>query len=116
VGRDGSFQINIPKLETIRRLNLPIKFLSSITGGAIQATRNNYFNGFLVGSNEESGMTQPETTRVAEAFGLKTASIAGHDDIGEKIKEILMLEGPVVCDVMIQLRQAPAPLEYREYY
>lgn len=108
---DGGFQMNIQELETIRRLNLPIKFfiLNNRGYGSIQATQKNYFDGFFVGSNDESGMTLPDISKVAGAFGLKTARIDGHENIREKVREILEMEGPVVCDVMISPNQTTAP-------
>ena len=111
VDGDGGFQMNIQELETIKRLNLPIKFfiLNNKGYGSIQATQKNYFDGFFVGSNEESGMTLPNITRVAEAFGLKIASINSHQEIRERVREILQAEGPMVCEVMISPNQATAP-------
>lgn len=111
VDGDGGFQMNIQELETIRRLNLPIKFfiLNNRGYGSIQATQRNYFESFYVGSNEESGMTLPDITRVAEAFGLKIASIDSHRNIREQVREILRAEGPLVCDVTISPNQVTAP-------
>jgi acetolactate synthase I/II/III large subunit len=111
VDGDGGFQMNIQELETIRRLNLPIKFfiLDNKGYGSIQATQKNYFDGFFVGSNEESGMSLPDITRVAEAFGLKTAIIYSHENMGEKVRQILEMEGAVVCEVMISPNQTTAP-------
>jgi acetolactate synthase-1/2/3 large subunit len=103
--------MNIQELETVKRLNLPIKFfiLNNKGYGSIQATQKNYFDGFLVGSNEESGMTLPSITRVAEAFGLKIANINSHQEIRERVREILQAEGPLVCEVKISPNQATAP-------
>ena len=111
VDGDGGFQMNIQELETIRRLNLPIKFfiLNNRGYGSIQATQNNYFDGFFVGSNDASGMTLPEVTKVAGSYGLKTARIENHAGITERVGEILRMEGPVVCDVIISPNQATAP-------
>lgn len=111
VDGDGGFLMNIQELETIRRLNLPIKFfiLNNRGYASIQATQKNYFDGFFVGSNDESGMTLPDITRVAKAFGLNTARIDDHRDIRQKVREILMTEGPLVCDVSISAHQTTAP-------
>jgi acetolactate synthase-1/2/3 large subunit len=111
VDGDGGFQMNIQELETVRRLNLPIKFfiLNNNGYGSIQATQKNYFDGFFVGSNEQSGMTLPDIEKVAGAFGLRTAKIESHDNIREKVREILQAEGPVVCDVIISPNQTTAP-------
>ncbi|SPF48687.1 Thiamine pyrophosphate enzyme TPP binding domain protein [Syntrophobacter sp. SbD1] len=111
VDGDGGFLMNIQELETVKRLNLPIKFfvLNNRGYGSIQATQNNYFDGFYVGSNKESGMTLPEIIKVAEAFGLKTAFITSHENIREKVADILKMQGPVVCEVTISPNQTTAP-------
>jgi acetolactate synthase-1/2/3 large subunit len=108
---DGGFQMNIQELETVRRLQLPIKFfvLNNRGYGSIQATQKNYFDGFFVGSSDASGMTLPDVSKVAGAYGLKTARIADHAGIRERIGEILRMEGPVVCDVVISPNQTTAP-------
>jgi acetolactate synthase-1/2/3 large subunit len=54
-------------------------------------------------------MTLPSVTKVAEAFGLKIASINSHHEIRERIREILQAEGPLVCEVMISPNQVTAP-------
>ncbi|HYA42705.1 MAG TPA: thiamine pyrophosphate-dependent enzyme [Syntrophobacteraceae bacterium] len=111
VDGDGGFQMNIQELETVKRLNLPIKFfvLNNHGYASIQATQRNYFDGFFVGSNKESGMTLPDIGNVTQAFGLKAACIAGHDNIRQRVKEVLDMEGPVVCEVIITPNQTTAP-------
>lgn len=111
VDGDGGFQMNIQELETVRRLNLPIKFfvLNNRGYGSIQATQNNYFGGFFVGSDAKSGMTLPDVTKVAGAFGLKFAKIENHSNIRDRVSEILAMDGPIVCDVMISPNQTTAP-------
>ena len=46
---DGGFIMNIQELETVKRLNLPIKFFVLNNGGyvSIQTTQKNYFDGHL---------------------------------------------------------------------
>ncbi|MGC8490151.1 MAG: thiamine pyrophosphate-binding protein [Syntrophobacteraceae bacterium] len=108
---DGGFQMNIQELETVKRLNLPIKFfvLNNHGYGSIQATQKNYFGGHFVGSDAASGLTLPDVTAVATAFGIKVAKISDHADITGKIKEIFEMNGPVVCDVHISPNQTTAP-------
>jgi acetolactate synthase-1/2/3 large subunit len=108
---DGGFQMNIQELETVRRLNLPIKFfvLNNRGYGSIQATQKNYFDGFLVGSDEKSGMTLPDVRKVARSFGLKTALIANHENIRKQVREILNMEGPLVCEVVVSPNQTTSP-------
>ncbi len=108
---DGGFIMNIQELETVRRLNLPIKFFVLNNGGyvSIQTTQRNYFDGHYVGSSATSGVTLPDIQSVAKSFGLAAACLKNHDAIREKIRGILRMQGPVVCEVMVSPDQVTAP-------
>ena len=117
VNGDGGFVMNIQELETIRRLNLPIKaFVLSNRGyGAIQATQTNLFAKHFVACNEESGLTLPHVARVAEAYGLKSVVINNQNELEKKVSEVLDYDGPVVCEVMtpIGLTAFPKQVSYK---
>jgi acetolactate synthase-1/2/3 large subunit len=108
---DGGFAMNIQELETVRRLNLPIKFFVLNNGGyvSIQTTQKNYFDGNYVASTRESGLTLPDITAVARAFGIRAEHIVGHESIVEQVRDILEYEGPVVCEVLVSPAQSTAP-------
>ena len=117
VNGDGGFVMNIQELETIRRLNLPIKLfvLCNHGYGAIQATQTNLFAKNFVDCNEASGLTLPQIARVAEAFGLKTVSIHNNAELEEKVKEALAYDGPVIAEVFtpITLTAQPKQVSYK---
>jgi acetolactate synthase I/II/III large subunit len=108
---DGGFIMNIQELETVKRLNLPIKFFVLNNGGyvSIQTTQKNYFDGHYVGSSATSGLTLPNIRAVAKSFGLSTALLKNHTRIRDKIRDILRMPGPVVCEVMVSPDQVTAP-------
>lgn len=108
---DGGFHMNLQELETVRRLNLPIKFfvLNNDGYGSIQATQKNYFQSRFVGSHADSGLTLPDTIKVATAYGLATATIDNHTHIRERVRQVLSQPGPVVCEVRISPSQTTAP-------
>lgn len=108
---DGGFVMNIQELETVKRLGLPIKFFVLNNGGyvSIQTTQRNYFGGHYVGSSISSGLTLPDITAVAKAFGITCTRIADHSRIREQVRETLETEGPVVCEVMVSPEQVTAP-------
>ena len=101
VNGDGGFVMNIQELETIRRLNLPIKLfvLCNHGYGAIQATQTNLFAKHFVDCNEVSGLTLPSISKVANAFGLKTISVYNNSELDAKVKEALNYSGPVIVEV-----------------
>jgi acetolactate synthase I/II/III large subunit len=111
VNGDGGFQLNIQDLETVHRLNLPIKYfiLCNGTYASIMATQRNYFQGRMVGSTPSSLLTLPNILKVAEAYGIQTCQLANHTDIRDRVKTILDLPGPVVCAVNVSSDQTTAP-------
>lgn len=117
VNGDGGFMMNIQELETIARLNLPIKLfvLSNRGYGAIKATQINLFGGHLVACNEASGLSIPPIAKLAEAYGLKTVTIRNNSELTEKVKEVLNHEEPVVCEVItpIELTAFPKQVSYK---
>lgn len=111
VNGDGGFQLNIQELETVRRLDLPIKFfvLNNQGYASIRSTQNNYFGGHLVGADPTSGMTLPDIVKVAAAYGLRTARITDHDSIREKVIAVLETPGPAICEVIARPNLPTAP-------
>ncbi len=117
VNGDGGFVMNIQELETVRRLNLPIKMfvLCNRGYGAIQATQTNLFNRNYVDCNEASGLSLPPIAKVAAAFGLKTVSIHNNTELDQKVMEALAYEGPVIVEVFtpIELTALPKQVSYK---
>jgi acetolactate synthase I/II/III large subunit len=108
---DGGFQMNSQELETVRRLNLPIKlFVLNNNGyGSIRHTQRTYFESRFVASDPSGGLTLPDVSRIASAYGLRAMRIWNHAHLREAVREVLRAEGPVVCEVMISPEQMTAP-------
>ena len=111
VNGDGGFQCNIQELETVSRLKLPIKFfvLNNTGYGSIMAMQRNYFKGHYVGSNPESGLTFPDITRVARAYHIPAYTLLNQRNLKKRLKHILELPGPVICDVLVDPQQVQMP-------
>lgn len=111
VNGDGGFQMNIQELETIRRLNLPIKiFVLNNQGYAqIHATQKNIFQGHYVACDEGSNLTLSPISAVASAYGLKTVRVQSNQELQEKVREVLAYDGPVVCEVIVPLELSAFP-------
>lgn len=117
VNGDGGFQMNIQELETIHRLNLPIKiFVLNNHGYAqIHATQKNIFAGHYVACDEASQLTLSPISDVAAAYRLKTVQIYHNDELKEKVHEVLAYDGPVICEVFvpIDLSAFPKQVSYK---
>ncbi len=108
---DGGFIMNVQELETLRRLNLPVKiFVLNNNGyGSIRSSQRNYFGGHYVASDPASGVTLPQWKAVVESYGLPFFRADSHDNIRNVVAEVLASQGPAVCEVMIAPDQATMP-------
>ena len=102
VNGDGGFQLNIQDLETVHRLQLPIKYfiLNNDGYGSIRGTQNNYFQGRLVATDPSSGLTLPNIRRISDAYKIPNNQIANHAELEQRVTEALASEGPFICEVM----------------
>ena len=111
VNGDGAFQLNIQELQTVRRLGLPLKmFIFDNDGyGSIMATQRNMFDGFYVGSGPDSGLTLPDASAVAQAYGIPSLRVGGVRDLQAGIDETLRGDGPALCSVAVVRDHVTAP-------
>ncbi|MBA2719617.1 MAG: thiamine pyrophosphate-binding protein [Chloroflexi bacterium] len=111
VDGDGGFQLNIQELETVVRLDLPIKFFVINNDGyaSIRASQNNHFHGNLVGSDASSGLTLPDLMKIGAAYGIATERITENAGLKASIRAVLDRPGPVLCEVVVAPDQAIGP-------
>lgn len=111
VNGDGGLQMNIQELQTIIHNNLDIKVFVFNNDGylSIKHTQTNFFNGHLVGSNPESGVSCPDSIKIGKAYGFKTFRIANHKETAKVIEEVMQTTGPVLVEVMIAPMQPYYP-------
>jgi acetolactate synthase-1/2/3 large subunit len=108
---DGGLQHNLQELEVLARLKLPVKLFVLNNNGyaSIRQTHNRYFAGHLVCCDPSSGLTLPDTCKVAAAYGIKTERIYNHRELKKKMQKVLNASGPVICDLMIDPAQETLP-------
>ena len=111
VDGDGGFQLNIQELETVKRLNLPIKYFVINNNGyaSVREMQRNHFKGRLVACDASSGLTLPSVLKQAEAYGIPAMRLEKQDGLAEKVREILATPGPMVCEVMVDPNQTVGP-------
>jgi len=110
VDGDGGIQLNIQELATISRLRLPIKIFVLNNDGysSIRTSQQRWF-GRQTGADARSGMTLPDIGPVALAYGIQTVKIDNQRDLRGKLKRVLEMKGPVVCDVVSRPDEARVP-------
>ena len=108
---DGSFQMNIQELQTIAHNKLPVKTFVLNNSGylSIRATQNKFFEGRLIGTGPESGVSIPDTEKIAHAYGLKYFKLDNSATLEKDIKKILQYKGPVLCEVICPKNEPVVP-------
>lgn len=108
---DGGFHMNAQELETIRRLNLPVKLfvLDNQGYGSIRSSQRNHFKGRMVASDSSSGLSLPDPLAVAAAYGIPTATLGSHEGIHARVSALLGAPGPLVCKVKLAFDEPTEP-------
>jgi len=111
IAGDGSLQMNIQELATLKYNNLPLKlFIISNKGYLlIRLNQHNYMNDRFLGVGPDSGLEIPDIISVAKAYGVKAVKIEKLSEMDSKLEEVLGYDGPVVCEVVSQEFQAIMP-------
>jgi acetolactate synthase-1/2/3 large subunit len=98
---EGSFQLNIQELQTIIQYKLPIKILlfNNNAYGAIQITQEKFF-GKKFGTDVSSGISFPNTEKIAHAYGMHYMGVRENDKVEKSIDEFIRYaDGPVILEV-----------------
>ena len=100
---DGSIMLNIQELLTIKTNKLPIKiFIFNNKGyAAIRFTQNNLLNGYLVGADFQTGLSNPSFEFLSKSFDMKYFKIDNNSEIDLQIDKVLKENGPVLCELNI---------------
>ncbi len=111
VDGDGGFQFNIQELETVARLNLPIKFFVLNNDGyaSIRASQQAWFGRAFMGGDRTTGLTLPDLSKVAASYGIPSYVIENQKDLPADIRKVLAMPGPVVVDVRVIKEEVRGP-------
>lgn len=111
INGDGAFQMNLQELETVKRLQLPIKmFIWNNEGYAsIRSMQRNTFDGHYVASGKSSGLEMPDICKVAAAYGIPVFRMKDNQEMEQILPEVLGKEGPVLCEVLISPEETVSP-------
>lgn len=108
---DGSAMMNLQELQTIVGTSMPIKLFLLNNDGyhSIRQAQQNYFPDNIVGCGPDSGVTFPDYQRLAYGFGMPASKVDSHSGLPAAIRTALDGDGPHLCEVMLDKRQAFAP-------
>jgi len=110
VDGDGGFVMNIQELETVRRLQLPIKFFVLNNGGyvSIRNSQKKHFD-LELASSEEGGVTLPSFEKISKSYDINYCKIENQKNIHKEIQAVLDADGPVICEIMMLHTHTTSP-------
>ena len=84
---DGSLQQNIQEFQTLVEYNLPVKLFVLNNDGyhSIRTSQTNYFEERYIGESSKSGVSFPDTVKIAEAYGIKAFRINQPSEINDMV-------------------------------
>jgi acetolactate synthase-1/2/3 large subunit len=111
ISGDGSLQMNIQELQTIVHNQLPIKLIVLSNNGylLIRLTQDNFLGGRHIGTDKDTGVSFPDLSKLADAYGLKYLRIERMEGLDSSIAPIFSEEGPMICEVISPPNQLLIP-------
>lgn len=109
---DGGMMMNLQELQTIVHHQLPIKLFIFNNDGylMIKHTQNALFKkSNYVGTNKASGVSCPDFSLLAAAFGIPAFQIRDWDDVDSTLASVQTATGPVICEVFMYPEQTFSP-------
>ncbi len=109
---DGSLQTNIQELQTLvhHQFNVKLFVINNEGYASIRNTQKTFFNGFYVGSTFDSGVSLPDTEKIANAYGIAYLRCENRSVLAARLEEALQRPGPVLCEIMAQPDQRILPV------
>lgn len=108
---DGGMMMNLQELQTMAHHNLPIKLFIFNNDGylMIKHTQTNLFSGRQVAVDRKSGVSCPDFSALATAFGIPAYQIRTWEDFDAVIPQVQAAEGPMICEVFMHPQQLFLP-------
>jgi acetolactate synthase-1/2/3 large subunit len=108
---DGGMMLNLQELQTIVHYNLPIKIFIFNNDGylMIKHTQKALFDSAYVGTDRASGVSCPDYSKVAAAFGIPSYQISVWDEVDFTVAAVQAAAGPVICEVFMHPEQVFSP-------
>lgn len=99
---DGSVMMNLQELQTIVAQQIPAKIIIVNNGiyAVIRKRQKELFRTRTVGTDVSNGVTTPDFQKIAECFGIAYMRIEEKGEMGERLKGLMEMEGPVICEIM----------------
>jgi acetolactate synthase-1/2/3 large subunit len=104
---DGGMMMNLQELQTVVHHQLPIKLIIFNNDGylMIKHTQKAVLQGRYAGTDRKSGVSCPDFSKLAAAFGLPAFRIRTWEDFDREIPRLQACTGPAICEVFMSPEQ-----------
>jgi acetolactate synthase-1/2/3 large subunit len=102
---EGTLQFNIQELQTIVHHKLPLKIVvfNNASYGAIEITQKTFFNNKF-GVDVVSGLSFPDTGKIAAAYGIKYMKANVNDELDDAFAKFIEHDETVILEVFCCLQ------------
>ena len=108
---EGGLQMNIQELATIMHNKIPIKIFIFNNGGylTIKQTQQLGFDGRIMGSDKNSGLSFPNYKKIAESHKFKYFNIKSNKKLKNTLKKIIYSKGASICELVMDPNEEQIP-------
>lgn len=108
---DGGMMMNLQELQTIVHHQLPIKLIIFNNDGylMIKHTQTHLFSGRRIAVDKASGVSCPDFSALAAAFGMPAYQIRTWEDFDRVLPKLQAETGPAICEVFMHPEQLFVP-------
>jgi len=109
ISGDGSFQLNIQELQTVRRndLNMKIILFNNNCHGMVRQFQESYFDGNV--QSTVTGYSAPDFVAVGQAYGIPSSRLGPDANLPESLAALLAGVGPALLEVPLSVRSKVYP-------
>jgi acetolactate synthase-1/2/3 large subunit len=112
---EGTLQFNLQEFQTIVHHKLPIKVIvfNNASYGAIEITQKTFFSNKF-GVDRSSGLSFPDTGKIAAAYGIQYMSVREKEDLENAIDKFVNTPGPVIFEIFVCIQTRVPKLSSRK--
>ena len=108
---DGSLQMNIQELQTLIHHKFSLKLVVWNNKGylSIRATQKKFFAGREIGTDAKSGLSLPDTEKIASAYGIPYRRVSDSASLDKALENMMNTPGPIILEVICPQNQEIIP-------
>ncbi|APV44081.1 acetolactate synthase, large subunit [Dehalogenimonas formicexedens] len=108
IAGDGSIQMTIQELGTIRQENSPVK-IAILNNGFLGMVRQ-WQELFYQHNYSSTPLWCPDFIKIAEAYGIPAQNVTRKEDVGAAIKKAMETEGPYILNFVVEPEENVYPM------